>query len=170
MAAGEDAGLVLVDLLPLHQIPGGDLRSVRSHGLALRWGGKRIHQGMLRRQHHVGGTEQGVRPGGEHADGGLFRAVGSGDGKVHLRALAAPNPIGLRLLGDFGPVDFLQVVQQLLRVLGDLEEPLRQLPRLHDGLATLAQAAEDLFVGQHRLAGGAPVDRRLPPLHQAAPV
>ena len=64
----------------------------------------------------------------------------------------------LRLLGRLGPVDALQIAQQAVDVLRDPKEPLRDAPLL-DGRATSFTTARDhLLVGQHRHAGGAPID------------
>ena len=46
-----------------------------------------------------------------------------------------------------------------LGVVGDAEEPLRQLLGLHRGVAALACAFHDLLVGKDGLTRGAPVDR-----------
>ena len=87
----------------------------------------------------------------------------------HPRALGAADPVALHGEHALGPVDQLvHVVQQALGVVGDAEEPLGQLAQLHHGAAALAAAVDDLLVGQHGLVHGAPVDRRLAPLGQAA--
>ena len=114
VAAGEHAGLFLVGLLPFHEVPAGDFGPIGIH-FRLRIGsGDGVHQRMLRGQHHVGGPEQGVRPGGEHADtgapavfgihGAIGDAAASSDGEADIGALAAADPSGLRFLGDVGPV------------------------------------------------------------------
>jgi hypothetical protein len=83
-----------------------------------------------------------------------------------LRPLAPADPVGLGLTGGIRPVDPLEVLEQPLRVRGDAEEPLGD-PALLDGrVAALAPALDDLLVGQHGLAGRAPVDRRFLPLGQ----
>ncbi len=60
------------------------------------------------------------------------------------------------------------VVQQPLRVVGDLEVPLGQLTLGDLGPAALAAAVDDLLVGQHGLVVGAPVDRAVPAVGQPA--
>ena len=59
------------------------------------------------------------------------------------------------------------VVQQPLRVVGDPEVPLGQLPLGHRRVAALAQPLDDLLVGQHGLVVRAPVDVRVLPVRQA---
>ena len=168
VAAGEHARLFLVGLLPFHEVAACDLGPIGVHRRLRIGSGDGVHQGMLRGQHHVGGPEQGVRPGGEHANAGLLAVrAATGDGKADVRALAAADPGGLRLLGDVRPVHVGQVVEQLAGVVGDAEEPLRQLALLDRGFAAFAQSAGHLLIGQHRHARRAPVDRCLPALHEA---
>ena len=70
-----------------------------------------------------------------------------------MRALGAADPVALR--GDHalrpGRRQVVQVVQQLLGVVGDLEVPLGQLALGDLGAAALAVAVDDLLVGQHGL-------------------
>ena len=162
VAAKKDAGLLLVILLALHQIPRRDFRQIRRHRLALRRRGEALDRWMLRRKHQVSGAEQGIWAGGEDLNGLTFGH------EVHLGAQAAADPIGLRFLGDCRPIDAVQVVQEPLGVLGDLEEPLRQAALCHGRFATFTKPLQHLLVGQHRVAGGTPVHRRLPTLHQTA--
>jgi hypothetical protein len=68
----------------------------------------------------------------------------------------------LRDLDPLGPVQRLQVVEQLVGVVGDLEEPLLEVAFLdHVARALTRAVAQHLLVGQHGLAPGAPVDRCL---------
>ena len=85
------------------------------------------------------------------------------------RAVGAADPVALHRQHALGPVDQLvHVVEQPLGVVGDAQEPLRELAQLHLGAAPLAAAVDDLLVGEHRLVLRAPVDRGLAPLGQAA--
>ena len=119
---------------------------------------------MLRCQHHIGGSEDRVRPGGEHGDA-LVRvvAVGIHHGELELGAGAAADPIGLHRAHALRPaLELAQVVEQLLGVIGDLEEPLAQLALLHQGTgAPGAALAVHLLIGKHGLINGVPVDRRV---------
>ena len=87
-----------------------------------------------------------------------------------MRALGPADPVALR--GDHpvrpGGRQVVQVVQQLLRVVGDLEVPLGQLALGHLGAAALAAAVDDLLVGQDGLVVRAPVDRAVLAVGQAA--
>ena len=58
-------------------------------------------------------------------------------------------------------------VEQLLRVVGDLEEPLRQLALLDQRARAPAAAVDHLLVGEHGLVDRVPVDLRLLALDQA---
>ena len=121
---------------------------------------------MFRRKHHVRGTEQRVGARREHAHG----CIGSGHREVDLRAVAAADPVRLRLSRGVGPVERLDVVEQARRVLADLEVPLRQTSLLHDRIAAFAQTRDDLLVREHRLARRAPVHRAVAALHESAVV
>ena len=109
---------------------------------------------MLGGHDHVGGTEQGVRPGGVN----LHRLSRRGL-EGHLRAGGTANPVDLLRPHPLGVVHQIQIVDQPLGILGDFQHPLAL--DLADNLAAapLAHAADHFFVGQHAFAGGAPVDR-----------
>ena len=80
----------------------------------------------------------------------------------HLGALGAADPVALHRQHALGPVlEQRHVVQQALRVVGDLEVPLRQHAALDQRAAALAVAVDDLLVREHRLVDRAPVDGRL---------
>ena len=82
---------------------------------------------------------------------------------------ALERPIQLRCIRTtLGPVDRLQVVEQAVGVVGDAEEPLLQLARLDRRAAAFAATVDDLLVGEHRGVLGAPVDRCLLAVGQAA--
>ena len=68
-----------------------------------------IHELMLRREHHVGGTKQGVWAGGEDVDAEFLtcRALGT---EGHFRTTGTPDPVALHCLDLVGPVEQLQVV------------------------------------------------------------
>ena len=119
---------------------------------------------MLRRHHEEGGAEQRVRPGGEHRVVGAQRVAVKG----HLGALRAADPVALHGLHVGRPDDAVEVLEQPVRVLGDAEEPLLELARLHGGAAALAAAVDHLLVGEHGLVLRAPVHRRLAPVGQPA--
>ncbi len=77
---------------------------------------------MFGRQNDAGGAVDGVHAGGEDAD--LFAA--GLQGEVGLRAFAAADPVALHgehLLRPAG-LDLAHVVEQLVGVGGDAQEPL----------------------------------------------
>ena len=107
---------------------------------------------MLGREHHIGHAEECVTAGG--VDGEL---VAVGGGEVHLGALALADPVALLGLDTLDIVHVVQVIEQALGILGDGQHPLALLLAHHGAAAALAHAVDHLFVGQHALAGGAPV-------------
>ena len=101
--------------------------------------------------------EDGVRSRREHGD----VTVELVDAEEQLGALGTADVLSLDLLRPLGPVDRLQVVEQLVGVGGDLEEPLLHVPRLDDRPAAPAAAVDDVLVREHGLVVRAPVDGRL---------
>ncbi len=137
-----------------------DLLLKATHGIRVISIEELIHQRMFRSQHHVTGSGQRVRPGGEHREGGGWI---SGDRKGDLGPLRSADPVGLHGADTLGPaVELIQVLEQCLGVVGDAQKPLIQLPLLHQGPGTPGSAVGiHLFVRQHRLVDGIPVDRRV---------
>ena len=86
----------------------------------------------------------------------------------HLGAGAAADPVALHRLDVFRPADRVEIVQQPVGVVGDLEEPLLQLPELDLGAAALAVAVDHLLVGEDGLIVGAPLDGSLLAVGEAA--
>ncbi len=141
---------------PLHV-----LHDVLLDGLAL---GELHDERVLGRHEHEGGPVDRVLPRREDPDG--LAAVGHGEGD--LQAVALPDPVFLHGDDPLGPArEPVAVLQQLLHVLGDPEEPLREVLLLHVGAAAPALPGLDLLVGEHGLALRAPVDGRLPLVDEA---
>ena len=111
---------------------------------------------MLGGEDDVGHAEDRVDPGGEDAD----LRVGALDGDVELDALGPADPVALHDLDPLRPVDRVEVVEELLGVVGDAEHPLLEVALDDLGAAPVAHPALGLLVGQHRLARRAPVHRR----------
>ena len=131
-----------------------------------------VQTSVLGSQDKEGDAKEGVGTRGEDGDLALVAldglAILVAQGKVDLGALGAADPVGLHLLDALGPAgELLQVVEQLLGVLGDLEVPLLKVALLGLGAAAPALTLGDLLVGQNGLAGGAPVDRVLLAVDQA---
>ena len=131
-----------------------------------------VQAGVLGSQDKEGNAKKGIGTRGKDGDLALVAldrlAILVAQGKVDLGALGATDPVGLHLLDALGPAgELLQVVEQLLRVLGNLVVPLLKVALLGLGAAAPALALGDLLVGQNGLAGGAPVDRVLFTVDQA---
>ena len=120
---------------------------------------------MLGGHDGVGHAEAGVGPGGEDP---YAQAVLTLDGQVELRPLGPSDPVALHRLGPFRPLKIVEGLEELVRVLGDAEEPLLQVT-LHDDItgAVAGAVGKHLLVGQHGLTSGTPVDRGQGPVGQA---
>ena len=145
---------------PVHeiaQLPGLVLRQTLDHP---------PHQLVLGRQGDEGDAEHRVEPRGEGLDG----VVQLGDAEGELRALGAADPVALHDAHALRPASELRldVVHQLLSVVGDLDEPLPEVLLGDGGMAAPAvPAVHHLLVGQDGAAGPAPVDGRLLAVDQA---
>ena len=117
--------------------------------------GSRLHrQRMFGRHGNVGHAHQGVRSRGKNTQ----RRIPSGHGEIDLESLAAADPVALHRLDRIGPaVQGVQSVEQLLRVVRDLQEPLRNLAFFNDRAAAPASSIHHLLVGQHGLVDRIPV-------------
>ena len=155
ISAGEDAFFFCFG--------GGALDLAHFHGLfnegAHGWrfflaGDELFHEGMLRREHHVGDAVEGIWSGGEDLE---FVALLGGEGDH--RAFGAADPVFLHDLDLVWPAfELVEIVQQTLGVVGDLEEPLIEGFLFHNAVAALALAVDNLLVGEHCGAAWAPVD------------
>ena len=107
---------------------------------------------MLRGEDHVGRAEEGVGAGGvDH------QIIALGGVKGHLCAGGAADPVLLLGLHALDEVHLVQVVDETLGILGDLQHPLALFLPDDFRAAALADAVDHFLVGQHALAGGAPV-------------
>ena len=165
--AGEDSLLLhlrvaaagVADALhPLGEIPG--------RALLRRAFGQLQRHGMLGRQGKEGGAVDRVLAGGE--DGEVALPVHQR--KAYLGADGLADPVALHGEHLVGPPahEFVARRQQILGVVRDTEEPLRQLAHDHFLLAAPANAVHHLLVGQNRLAAGTPVHRRAALVGKAA--
>ena len=155
--AGEDAGLLGVQLGAVHVALACGLLAVAVHVGPLRVGRDARDQRMLGGQHHIGRAEQGVGARGVHRD--PFAAAR--DREIYLRAFRLADPVALHLLDAFRPVQPVQIRQQALGVLRDAQHPLAHRLADHRMVAALAAPVDHLFVGEHRAQRGAPVHRHL---------
>ena len=133
---------------------------------------------MLRPQHHVGGTEERIRPRGKYpndiviasarrARGNLWSNTGllpatlrsrlrlfarNDNEKINQRSFAFTNPIPLRNLNSLRPVNLFEIVQEPLGVGRDPEKPLLKLFFDDFRAAALALAINYLLISKHRQA------------------
>ena len=133
--------------------------------LLCRRGGKR----MIGRERHEFRAEQRVRPRGEDLELGFaLRRRLRIEREADQQPLGAADPVLLHQPHFLRPAfELVERVEQFLRIVGDLEEPLRQLALLDHGAGAPAAAVDHLLVRQHRLVDRVPVHLRLAPLDQA---
>ena len=124
-------------------------------------GDQAVDQVVFGCQHHVGGAEQGVGPGGEHLD------VAVAGAKQRSGAGGAADPVALHGLDLLRPVQHVEILEQPVRVRGDAHHPLPQpFPEHREVAAVTAAVGGDLLVGQHRAQPGTPVHHRIGAVHQ----
>ena len=113
-----------------------------------------VGQRMLGRHRHEGHAHHGVRTGGIDRQG----IDTAGETELHLDALGTADPVALHGAHLLRPaLQGVQAGEQFLGVVGDLQEPLRDLAPFHRRPGTPPPAVDDLFVGQHGLVDGVPV-------------
>ena len=78
--------------------------------------GDLVDEGVLGSEHHVGGAEEGIGTGGEDFDD--FGFV-TGDFKLNLRSFAATDPVALESFDGFRPIEWLELIDEALGVIGD---------------------------------------------------
>ena len=154
--AREDAGLLLRRSALLATLDGGT-----GHVVAQRVGlvcalDQLFHELMLRGEHEEGRAEQRVGPGREDGD----VPVELGNVEPDLGAFRAADPVALHRLDAVGPLDVLQVVEQLVGVRRRLEEPLLEVLRDDLSTAVLAASVVHLLVRQHHLVERTPLHGR----------
>src|SRR5438045_429893 len=96
-----------------------DLAPVGVHHVVPLLGRERVHEGVLGREHHVGGAEHRVRPGGVDGDLRAGRRL-----EHELRALAPADPVALQRARRVRPIEPVEILEQPLGIAGDREEPL----------------------------------------------
>jgi len=154
----------------LSALDGGNLlgtRDDRTHvGLVFRALDELHEPLVLRREQKERAAEERVGTGGEDGDLALIALNGLplriAKGEIDLGTLGAADPVSLHLLHALRPSGkLLEVIQELLSVIGDLEVPLFELALLGHRSATPAMTLRHLLVREHGVAAGAPVDRAL---------
>ena len=126
-------------------------------------GHQAVHARVLGGENHEGRPVDRVDSRGEDADGLL-----SLDRKIDLGARRASHPVLLLEEHAVGPGrELLHVLEELVLVGGDAQEPLLHLTLLDDTLAAPAEPALGLLVRENGLAGRTPVHGRLGPVRDA---
>ena len=119
-------------------------------------------QRMLGGDGQEGHAHQGIRTGRVHGQRFERSAGGIAHGKGDVQAHAAPDPVALHRLDRIRPSrQVIETVQQLLGVVGDLQEPLGYFALLDQRAGAPAAAVDHLLIGQYGLVDGIPVDHRV---------
>ena len=129
---------------------------------------RRAGQRMVGRDRHELRAEQRVRTGridfelGRPGSPASAPSVAGSTTKRTDKALRAPDPVALHEADLFRPaVETVEARQQIVRIIGDLEEPLGEFALLDDRPGTPAAPVDHLLVGEHRLIDRVPIDLRL---------
>ena len=112
---------------------------------------------MLWCEHHVSRAEQRIRPRGENGDS----LSAPRHGKIHLRALAPPDPIALVQLDRLRPVQPVQFIDEPLRKRRNAQHPLPHRTPLHGEASDLRFTIHDFLICQHRAELRAPIHGRV---------
>ncbi len=129
--------------------------SISCDGFSLAFYSEFIHERMLRCQDHEGGSPQCVWTCGEHGNRIVVLC-----GEDDFCALGSADPVLLHFDDVVRPLlQRVEIIEQLLSILGDLEEPLLQGSWLWRCATAFALATDDLLVGQHGVACRAIIDR-----------
>src|SRR5205823_9604776 len=98
---------------------------------------------MLRCEHHVRRAVNRVRTSGKDTYLAL-PAICVTRSERQFGSFRLSDPIVLRRLCRFRPIDVIEILQQSWRVLADAKEPLFEQPLLDGRLAALAQSPDYL--------------------------
>ncbi len=91
------------------------------------------------------------------------------DDEPNRKALGAPNPVLLHQAHFFRPaLEMIEARQEIVGIVGDLEEPLGELALLDRRARAPAAPVDHLLVGEHRLVDRVPIDLRFLARDQAS--
>ena len=120
--------------------------------------GDRARQRMIRRESQEARAEQRVRARGEHLDDVVMLRRILGDLEAHQQALRTADPVRLHQPHLVRPaVEGVERVEQVLGVVGDLEQPFGLLALLDQRARAPAPAVDHLLVGEHGLVDRIPI-------------
>ncbi len=125
--------------------------------------GERARHRMIRRDRDEACAEDRIGPGGVDRQRLAARQL-----EAELEPLALADPVFLHQPDLLGPVlELAEPVEQILREIGDLEEPLVKLAFLDLRARAPALAVDHLFVGEHGHVDRIPVDLALAAIDEA---
>ena len=115
---------------------------------------------MVRRDGDEARPEQRIRPRGEHLDQVVaLRRRARHDLEADQQALRTADPVGLHQPDLLRPaLEAFERLEQVLRIVGDLEHPFRLLALLDQGAGAPAAPVDHLLVGEHRPVDRIPID------------
>src|SRR5204862_1353521 len=87
--------------------------------------------------------------------------------EIDLRALASANPVALEQFDSFRPIQFVEFIEQSLRIRSDAQHPLPHRSLNDRKPANLALAIYNLFVCQNGAEFRAPVHRNIGDVSEA---
>lgn len=97
---------------------------------------------------------EGIGAGGKDAEG----VVGFGDTEVDFGPFGTTDPMALHGFDAFGPIEFVEVIEQALCVGGNLEHPLFHHAAFDRIACFDIDAIFDFFVGEDGALGRTPID------------
>ncbi len=130
--------------------------------------GRGERQRMVRRDRQERGAVERVRSGREDFEfRRIFRRGRSVQRPPHHQPFRAADPVRLHEADFFRPfVERVECFEQIVGEGGDFERPLHPLALFDQRARSPAAAIDDLFVGQHGVVDGIPVDLARPAVRE----
>ena len=121
-------------------------------------------QRMLGRDGHVSHTHQCVWARRIHRK----RLVLVNNIERELNTFRTTDPVTLHCLDRVGPARHsIQFIEQLVRIICDFHEPLRNFTTLYERIGAPPSPIDNLFISEHGLVNGVPVNDRILPVNEA---
>src|SRR4029453_15889980 len=89
------------------------------------------------------------------------------DLEIDLCAFAFADPVSLEQLDPFGPIEFVQLIEQALCIRGNSQHPLAHWSTDDGKTANLTFSVNDFLIGQNSTEFRAPVHRHLSDISEA---